>query len=165
MSSIYIFTCSVLLGCSLPGFSQQGPKDTDKNVNHDPISIVVDNGSLSASFQDQPLHLVCQKITEKTKIRVVLAEGLAEDLVALSARSEALDASLRKLFTNYDTFLFYGGSKDVSSALRAVWVYPKGGASDLRPVPRFGLGRCPGARGHTRRHQCRGTRGCVRGPA
>ena len=57
-------------------------------------------------------------------------------MVTLSARSEALDSSLRKLFTNYDTFLFYGGSKDVSSALRAVWVYPKGAASDLRPVPR-----------------------------
>jgi hypothetical protein len=38
------------------------------------------------------------------------------------------------LFADYDTFIFYGGSKGSPSALRTIWVYPKGGAADARPV-------------------------------
>jgi hypothetical protein len=136
MLSLYMFTGSALLAFSVPVFSQQPPKHIDNNLDQNQISILVDNGLLSARFHDQPLHIVCQKIAEKTKIRVVLAEGLAEDLVTLTASSEAIDVSLRNLFTNYDTFVFYGSPKNGPSGLRSVWVYPKGEASDLRPVPR-----------------------------
>jgi hypothetical protein len=135
MRSPYIEVFCVSLLC-FPCFPGQQPKQTDKEPNQPSIFIRVENGALNASFRDQPLHLVCHMIAEKSDIRIVLADGLVDDLVSLNVSSAALDVSLRELFAGYDMFAFYGGSKGVPSGLRTVWVYPKGGASDLRPVPR-----------------------------
>jgi hypothetical protein len=127
----------VCLGCAFSLAGQQ-PKHTDieKYSNQLAISIGVDNNSFNATFQNQPLPLVAQAIAETTQIKIVLAEGLADDTVSLNVKSAAVDSALRELFSPYDTFVLYGGSKGRPSALRAVWVYPKGGASDVHPVPR-----------------------------
>jgi HEAT repeat protein len=41
---------------------------------------------------------------------------------------------LRSLFSAFDTFFFYDGSKNIPAALKTIWIYPKGSAGDLRPV-------------------------------
>jgi hypothetical protein len=96
--------------------------------------IEVDNGGVTARFQNQPLHAVCDTFAAKGKISIVLAGGVEDRLVSLDLTSAALDVALRQLLTDYDTFIFYGGVKGRPSSLRAVWVFPRGGASDVRPV-------------------------------
>jgi hypothetical protein len=46
-----------------------------------------------------------------------------------------LDHAVRRLLGGYDTFLYYASVGDSPSELRAVWVFPKGTAAALRPVP------------------------------
>jgi len=102
----------------------------------DPVLIEVKNGTVTTDFRNRPLHTVCNAIGSKSHISFILADGLADDLVTLNISAVAVDEGVRRLFANYDTFLFYGGSPSAAPVLRAVWVYPKGSASDIRPVPR-----------------------------
>jgi hypothetical protein len=131
----YIFFSCVFFGASLCLSGQQS-KEGDETRNQSSSSIRVESGRLTANFQDRPLSVVCDTIAATTHIKVVLAGGLEDDLVSLNVSSAAIDVALRELFAGYDTFVFYGGTKNVPSALRTVWVYPKGAASDVRPVPR-----------------------------
>jgi hypothetical protein len=80
------------------------------------------------------LQSVSELVAARTKVNIVLAEGLEEIRISADVNGVVLDDALRSLLSAYDTFYFYDGSRSVPSALRTVWVYPKGSASALKPV-------------------------------
>ena len=109
---------------------------TDGQPDATPVSVEVRDGKITVAFRDSPLHIVCSAISSKSNISIIVADGVAEDRVTLNVSSVPADLAIRQLLTKYDTFLFYGGSTNTPPVLRVVWVYPKGSAADIHPVPR-----------------------------
>jgi hypothetical protein len=103
-----------------------GQTPTDNSSSEGAVSIVVDNGAVSARFRDQPIHEVCRILARNANIGIVLAAGLGENPVPLEVNSAPLDTALQALFARYDTFVFYGASNNASPALSTVWVFAKG---------------------------------------
>jgi hypothetical protein len=101
------------------------------------ISLTVKKGRLTASIKDCPMGSVLEELDLQTDVALIPAKDLdiAEDRVSAQLADVPLDEGLRRLLENYDTFLYYGVVGNAPSSLRAVWIYPKGTASVLRPVP------------------------------
>lgn len=112
------------------------PPSTESQSDDTPVSVELRSGTVTAAIRSRPLHAVCEAIGSGTQIRIILADGIADDLVTLNVSSVPVEEAVRQLLANYDTFLFYGGSTRAAPLLRAVWVYQKGSASDIHPVPR-----------------------------
>ena len=118
---------------SLPAQGQQAPAaPADQPV------ITVQDGMLTCRAKSQTLRTLLEQIGEKAQVRVVLASGLGEEQVSVELQRFPLDEALRQIVKNYDAFFLYGvgvGKENKeAAALRAVWIYPAGGARGLRPV-------------------------------
>jgi hypothetical protein len=99
------------------------------------LDLAIEGGRLTANIERCPLLQVLDELTSKTQIAITAADGLGEDLVSIQLKKVPLDEALRVLLKGYDAFYYYGVEKDGPAALRAVWIYPKGRARGLRPVP------------------------------
>jgi hypothetical protein len=101
------------------------------------ISLTVHNGRLTASVQESPIGSVLEKLDSQTDVALIPAEDvdIAEHRISAQLADVPLDEGLRRLLKDYDTFFYYGGVGNAPSSLQAVWIYPKGTASALRPVP------------------------------
>jgi hypothetical protein len=132
VQSAYCFVVIAALGC-IPSLLCQPAVPANESAQTANV-IAVENARLSASFDDQRLSVVSHMIVEKSQIRIVLADGIGDDLASMHVNSAALDVALRNLFSKYDGFFFYSGSQDEPSSLRAIWVYPRGTASTVRPI-------------------------------
>lgn len=99
------------------------------------LDLALEGGRLTANIERCPLLQVLDELTSKTQVAFTPADGLGEELVSIQLKKVSLDEALRALLKGYDAFYYYGVEKDGPAALRAVWIYPKGYARGLRPVP------------------------------
>jgi hypothetical protein len=84
---------------------------------------------------DHTLGALVRAVTERTGVTAFVAPEIEQDPVSAKVQGLPADRALRELVKQYDAFFFYGGTASTPAELRGVWVYPKGTASMLRPVP------------------------------
>lgn len=99
------------------------------------FSISVQRGLLTVNVTQAPLLAVLDELGRQTRVAITAAEGFDLEVVSVNVKNVPVDEGLRALLENYDTFLYYTPDRRRRAALTAVWVYPKGAASALRPVP------------------------------
>jgi hypothetical protein len=125
---------ALLTGAVQPAIAQ------DSQPSHEPsgarIEIAVERGVLTAIIRNAPLAAALEELSRRTRVAIVVAEGLEDELVSVDLKNVGVDEGLRALLGNYDTFFYYGlTGQQSSAALAAVWVYRKGEAATLRPAP------------------------------
>lgn len=98
-------------------------------------TIIFKDGRLSLDARNLPLSLLVDDLSGKTQVPVLLDSDVVDLPISISFQGLALDEGLRRIFKNYDTFYMYGSAENEPASLKAVWVYPKGKASGLEPVP------------------------------
>lgn len=99
-------------------------------------AIVAGVAAPPAGAQDaRTLGAVLHAVTTRADVALVVAPEIDQDRVAADVRGLPMDRAVRELLKNYDAFFFYGGTTPSPTELRGVWVYPKGTAALLRPVP------------------------------
>ncbi len=74
-------------------------------------------------------------ISDGSGVAIITAEGVGIERVSLELKDVTLEEGLRKILKDHDSFFFYAGDADSPAALKAVWVYPKGRARGVKPVP------------------------------
>ena len=102
------------------------------------LAVSFKDGRLSVSVTNQPLAQVLSVISQKAMVAITGGGNLGrEQRVTIQFQGLSLEEGLRRLLANYDAFFFYGGDASASgpTALKGVWVYPKGGGNGLEPVP------------------------------
>jgi hypothetical protein len=92
------------------------------------------DGRLSVYAQDRSLERLIDEISAKSGIPIVLSD-VGSQLVSANFQNLPLDEGLRQILSKYDAFFFYGADEQHPSSLKAVWVYPKGKARGVEPVP------------------------------
>jgi hypothetical protein len=102
-----------------------------------PVAIAIEQGRITVSIRDAPFGSVLQELAARTGAVFVPAEDIDTGTSRMSAQLSdvPLDEGLRRLLRNYDVFFHYGATDDGPPSLRAVWIYRKGAAANLRPVP------------------------------
>ena len=131
---------AAVLVALLTGAVQPAMMAQDSRPSHEPsgarIDIAVERGLLTAIIRNAPLVAAVEELSRRTRVAIVVAEGLEDELVSVQLKNVGVAEGLRALLGNYDTFFYYGLSGQQSSAaLAAVWVYRKGEAATLRPAP------------------------------
>ena len=100
------------------------------------LTVSVEQGRLTAILEDAALLAVLEEVSARTQVAIVPAAGLEGDVISARLKQVALDMGLRTLLKDYDTFFYYRSSgAPPAAALAGVWVYPRGAAATLRPVP------------------------------
>ena len=100
------------------------------------FSLVVRDGRLSATIDRAPLLQVLEELSIRAQITCLPGPGLDTAHVSAELKDVPVEAGVRQLLKQFDTFLYYGGSGDTpETRLVAVWVYPRGAGGVLRPVP------------------------------
>jgi hypothetical protein len=97
--------------------------------------ISFNDGRLSASFKNVALALLVDEISRKTSVAILLQGGVGDQLVSGSFQKLPVDQALRQILIKQDVFFFYGIDEQQPSALKAVWIYPKGKGRGLAPFP------------------------------
>jgi hypothetical protein len=144
LSLSYAFSIAVVA----PVFA--GPKDVAPSIARPPAfnpasdagqtsrqnsQISFSSGRLSANFKNLPLSRLADQISHKAGVAVLLQNGVGDQLVSASFQKLPVDEGLRQVLRTQDVFFFYGADENQPSALRAVWIYPKGRGRGLAPVP------------------------------
>jgi HEAT repeat protein len=130
-------TLLTLAGVSWPAGAQQPDRVGQSASAAGQISIAIEEGRITGTIRSYPLEAVLEELSSRTGVALVPADDMDLGTARVSAelRGVPLDQGLRQLLKNYDVFFYYGAVGNASSALRSVWIYPKGTAAALRPVP------------------------------
>lgn len=99
------------------------------------ISIAVDEGRLSARFEHCTLGRVIEELARRTKINLVAEQQATGDEISAHVQRQPVEAGLRRILAGYDLFFFYSATNPEGSLPKSVWIYPRGSASTIRPVP------------------------------
>ena len=83
---------------------------------------------------DTSIDAILEQLTTGTGLAIERADILG-DRVTAQLENVPLELGLREILKNHDAFFFYGADKDAASALKVVWVYPRGRGRGVRPVP------------------------------
>lgn len=98
--------------------------------------LTVDDGRVTATLERAPLLSVLEELSSRTRIAITPGAGLEAAVVSAELKSVPVEQSLRDLLQQVDAFFFYSsGDGRKAASLAAVWVYPRGAAATLRPVP------------------------------
>jgi HEAT repeat protein len=92
-------------------------------------------GRLSVDVQGRSLEWVLGQISRAANVAFVTDEALPETTVSVQFGDIPLDEGLRRILKDQDSFFFYEAEGNAPSALRVVWVYPKGQGRSIQPVP------------------------------
>lgn len=113
------------------GDARQRPPDTSGAA----MSITVRDGRVTARLEQASLLAVLDELSRQTRIAITAAEGLDLEVVSAELKDTAVDEAVRQLLGNYDAFLYYTPDGRRPATVTAVWVYRKGAAATLQPVP------------------------------
>jgi hypothetical protein len=127
------FMLLAIAGLSTPADAQQ-PDIAGPPAGQ--MSVSIEKGRISASIRNYSLGALLEELGSRTGVALIPSDGMELGAARVSAElpDVPVDEGLRRLFKNYDAFFFYGAG-DGASGLRAVWIYPRGAATGLRPVP------------------------------
>jgi hypothetical protein len=100
-----------------------------------PTSIAIERGRITARIRNHLLGTVLDEISSRTGVSLIASDKIdIEERISAELVDFPLDEGLRRLFTNYDTFFYYGAVRN-GSPVRSVWIYPRGTGALLRPIP------------------------------
>jgi hypothetical protein len=85
--------------------------------------------------KDSPIRLFLEQVALRAQVTIDLSEEIGDNSVSVEVTGVPLDEALRAVLSGYDTFFYYQAADGATLSLRSVWVYPKGAAAALRPVP------------------------------
>jgi hypothetical protein len=97
--------------------------------------ITLKDGRLGASFRDLPAGRLGEEISHKAGVAVMVLGDSGSMLVSANFNDLPVDEGLWQILTKQDVFFFYDVDEDKPSALKAVWIYPKGRGRGMAPVP------------------------------
>jgi len=95
----------------------------------------VKDGRLNLKLQNRPLEWILETLSDGSGVAIITAEGVGAERVTLELKDVPLEEGLRKILKDHDSFFFYAGDQDSPASLKAVWVYAKGRARGVKPVP------------------------------
>jgi len=130
----YVVVVAALGATAIPAFAQDGSERLPPS-SAGAAQIAADGGRLTARVIEQALGTVLGEVASRTAVTLVAAPDIEQDAVSADIRNLPLDRALRELLKDYDTFFFYGSATQAPAELRGVWIYRKGTASMLQPVP------------------------------
>jgi hypothetical protein len=119
-----------------PAQSSGGERPVEQGT-HPPQkrSVAFKGGRFSVDVQGHALETVASEISDGSGVPIMLDSAVAKNLVTAKFQDLPLDEGLRQILKNCDTFFFYGAANDGPASLKVVWVYPKGTAQGMAPVP------------------------------
>lgn len=131
------FMFLAMAGLSSPADAQQPDIAGQPAPPAGQMSVSIEKGRISASIRNYSLGAMLEELGSRTGVALIPSDGMEIGAARVSAElpDVPVDEGLRRLFKNYDAFFFYGVGGDGASGLRAVWIYPRGAAAGLRPVP------------------------------
>ena len=137
MATVTGFSVLLLAGTSPLAGAQHHDVGAQSASTAGQMSITVADGRITARLRNSQFDALLEQLASQTGAAFVPADDLATGEIRVSAELSAvpLDEGLRSLFKLFDVFFYYGGAGDAPSALRAVWIYRRGAAAHLRPVP------------------------------
>jgi hypothetical protein len=97
--------------------------------------MVVEKGLVTASIQNRPLSVVLDQLVPGRQVTITVSPEIGAESVAAELKRVPLEEALRRVLSKYDAFYYYAATGDNAPSLRAIWVYAKGTASALKPVP------------------------------
>jgi hypothetical protein len=96
------------------------------------VSVIA--GHLSIDVIDRPLRAVLQQIADQAGMSLFVSDEVGDVLVSLRAENLALDAGLKALLVDTDSFVLYGRTKASSQGIVGMWVYAKGQGPNFAPM-------------------------------
>lgn len=128
----------ILLGASLAVIAVTAGASASDRVKDAPRRDTVSSkdGRLSLDVQGRALEWVLDQISRAAGVAFVTEETLPETTLSVQFGDLPLDEGLRRVLKDHDAFFFYEAQGDAPSALRGVWIYPKGQGRSVAPVPR-----------------------------
>ena len=99
------------------------------------LVVALDAGQLTIRAANVPLEAVLAELSTRTGIRIEEASELESHHISAWVKSAPVEQAIRELLKNYDAFFLYSAAVRQGGPLTAVWVYPRGAARNLRPVP------------------------------
>jgi len=101
------------------------------------MALVIEKGRITASIRNHPLGALLEELSSRTGVTLIPSTDM--DIEALHVSAELagvpVDEGFRRLLADYDVFFYYAAVGNRSSSLKTVWIYRKGSAAALRPVP------------------------------
>src|SRR5262249_51061522 len=98
-------------------------------------SVAIKDGKLSVNAQGRSLRSVLNEISRDACVAVTGAGSVDDSPVSVQFQDLPIDEGLRRILTHYDTFFFYRAGQSGPPMLAAIWIYPKGQAQGVVPVP------------------------------
>lgn len=80
------------------------------------------------------LQSLLASIADHTKLRIVVDEAIAEQPVT-APLDRPVDEVIRTVLAPYDVFYLHSNDAKGAATLKAIWVYARGEAADIAPVP------------------------------
>jgi hypothetical protein len=114
-------------------FAQQAASPTAPAAPR--LAVTLDAGQLAIRAADVPLGAVLAELSTRTGIAIEAAPALESHHVSASVKPAPVEQAIRELLKNYDAFFLYSAAARQGGRLTALWVYPRGAATNLRPVP------------------------------
>jgi hypothetical protein len=97
--------------------------------------ISLKDGQLSVDFKNLPLERLGDELSHKGGIAVVFMDNAASQQVSAVFQKLPLDQGLHRILRDQDVFYFYSSDGNNASSLKALWIFPKGKARGVAPVP------------------------------
>jgi len=114
-------------------FAEQAPSPPGSTAPG--LAVTLDAGQLTIRAANVPLDAVLAELSTRTGIPIEAASALESHHISAWVKSAPVEQAIRELLKNYDAFFLYGAVARQGGRLTAVWVYPRGTATNLRPVP------------------------------
>jgi hypothetical protein len=97
------------------------------------LVVTLDARQLAIRAERVALDAVLAELTTRTGIPIAAAPAIDSHQISAQVKAAPIDQAIRELLKNYDVFFLYSAS--ARHGLASVWVYPRGAAANLRPVP------------------------------
>jgi len=97
--------------------------------------VVVRGSTMSLEARDCTLTQLLSLIAVRTGIRIAVSDAIPPSRLSVRTPAESIEATIRELLRETDVFVLYAAEPDAGQRLTAVWVYPRGGARNIEPVP------------------------------
>jgi hypothetical protein len=93
------------------------------------------DGRLSIRMQNVPVRQALEELARHTSVRISMADDIEDSTVSAQLTGVTPEDALHLLLGRFDAFFYYGATGSEAAALQAVWVFTKGTALGMQPVP------------------------------
>jgi HEAT repeat protein len=120
---------------SVAGSALAQTQSSTSKVTSRESTVTFRDGRLTVSAKGCPLGQLLDEISGKAEVAVITTGDVGTQPISIQFKNLSLDTGLRQILENYDVFFYFAADKKLPAALKVVWVYPKGKARGLEPVP------------------------------